>query len=120
AAGVEVRIAALAEPRADAARWAEQQWDGAVEPLPAATRAAPLLIDCLFGTGLKRGLEPDVLAAFSRCSTGAKVTLACDLPSGVESDSGALLSAVPAADLCVTFGALKPAHRLAPAMHRRR
>ncbi|HEU5483143.1 MAG TPA: NAD(P)H-hydrate dehydratase, partial [Sphingomicrobium sp.] len=44
--------------------------------------------------------------------------VACDIPSGVESDSGALLSEVPTFDLTVTFGALKPAHRLVPAMHK--
>ena len=42
--------------------------------------------------------------------------VACDLPSGVESDSGEELSGVPAFDMTVTFGALKPAHLLYPAM----
>jgi hydroxyethylthiazole kinase-like uncharacterized protein yjeF len=46
------------------------------------------------------------------------VTVACDVPSGVSSDDGALLSPIPSVDLCVTFGALKPAHRLMPAMAR--
>jgi hydroxyethylthiazole kinase-like uncharacterized protein yjeF len=36
----------------------------------------------------------------------------------VSSDDGALLSPIPHADLCVTFGALKPAHMLMPAMSR--
>jgi hydroxyethylthiazole kinase-like uncharacterized protein yjeF len=48
----------------------------------------------------------------------AIVKVACDLPSGVDSDSGAAPSAVPAFDLTVTFGALKPAHRLYRAMHK--
>jgi hydroxyethylthiazole kinase-like uncharacterized protein yjeF len=51
-------------------------------------------------------------------SAGSSIRCACDLPSGVESDSGAILSAVPSFDLSVTFGALKPAHRLMPAMER--
>jgi hydroxyethylthiazole kinase-like uncharacterized protein yjeF len=46
------------------------------------------------------------------------VRVACDLPSGIEADSGAELGLVPSFDLTVTFGALKPAHRLYPAMHR--
>jgi hydroxyethylthiazole kinase-like uncharacterized protein yjeF len=46
------------------------------------------------------------------------VCIACDLPSGAESDSGELLNDVPAFGLTVTFGALKPAHRLMPAMHK--
>ena len=78
---------------------------------------APLLIDCLFGTGLKRPLEASASEVLARLAGQARVTISCDLPSGVDSDSGALLSPVPIFDLTVTFGALKPAHRLAPAIH---
>ena len=52
--GSEVRVAALAEPASDAAKWARGQWDGPVEGFDAAA-PAPLLIDCLFGTGLRKG-----------------------------------------------------------------
>lgn len=114
--GVSVRVAALAEPRSEAAKWARGQWAGEVEALGQTTPPAPLMIDALFGTGLKRGLENHDLAMFSRLSGAAMLRIACDLPSGVESDSGAALSAVPGFDLTVAFGALKPAHRLFPAM----
>ena len=77
---------------------------------------APLLIDCLFGTGLSRGVEDPVAKRLIELSKAAYLTVACDLPSGVSSDDGAILSPIPAADLTVTFGALKPAHRLMPAM----
>jgi hydroxyethylthiazole kinase-like uncharacterized protein yjeF len=80
--------------------------------------AAPLLIDCLFGTGLSRGLENAVSTKLCELADAAHLVIACDLPSGVSSDDGALLSPVPRADLTVTFGALKPAHRLMPAMAR--
>ena len=113
--GVPVRVAALSEPRSDAARWARSQWTGDVEPLGDATAPAPLLVDALFGTGLKRGLQESVSEAFSRLTTEAFVRIACDVPSGVDSDSGAELSPIPAFDMTVTFGALKPAHRLMPA-----
>jgi hydroxyethylthiazole kinase-like uncharacterized protein yjeF len=46
------------------------------------------------------------------------VRVACDLPSGVDTDSGQFLSPVPSFDLTVTFGALKPAHLLYPAIAR--
>jgi hydroxyethylthiazole kinase-like uncharacterized protein yjeF len=118
ARGVEVRVAALAEPGSEAARWARSLWSGDVEPLSDRTEPAAVVIDCLFGTGLKRGLEADVVQQFSRLCDQAGVRIACDLPSGVESDGGAELSPVPRFDLTVTFGALKPAHRLNPAMHR--
>lgn len=96
AAGYAVRIATL-DTLADA------------EP-------APILIDCLFGTGLSRGLEDAVSNRVFELADKADMRIACDLPSGVASDDGALLSPIPKIDLTVTFGALKPAHRLMPAM----
>ena len=116
--GVEVRVAALAEPKTEVGKWARSQWGGEVESLGAATAPAPLLIDALFGTGLKKALEAAVVEHLFRLAADAKTRIACDVPSGVDSDSGAELGNVPAWDLTVTFGALKPAHRLFPAMHK--
>lgn len=118
ARGVPVRVAASGEPASDAAKWARGEWSGEVEALAESTASAPLLIDCLFGTGLKRGLDEGLSSQLARLSSAAIVAVACDLPSGVESDSGAELSAVPSFDMTVTFGALKPAHRLLPAMEK--
>ena len=102
ARGVDARVAVLGRK------------DG--EPLGPDTRPAHVLVDALFGTGLKRGLDASVVQQLSRLHDAARIRVACDLPSGVDSDSGAELSAVPDFDMTVTFGALKPAHRLAPAM----
>ena len=78
-------------------------------------QAAPLLVDALFGTGLKRGLDEATAAALNRLAGEARVRVAVDLPSGVSTDDGALLSAVPDYDLTITFAALKPCHLLQPA-----
>ena len=118
ARGVEVRVAALAGPNSEAAGWARSQWGGEVEQLGETTAPAPLVIDALFGTGLKRGLDSAVSRQVLHLCNGAVATIACDLPSGVETDRGAELSAIPAFDMTVTFGALKPAHLLFPAMHK--
>jgi ADP-dependent NAD(P)H-hydrate dehydratase / NAD(P)H-hydrate epimerase len=72
----------------------------------------------LFGTGLKRGLEDTLSAQLLRLCQAAVARITCDLPSGVETDSGQCLSPVPKFDATVTFGALKPAHLLHPAMYR--
>jgi hydroxyethylthiazole kinase-like uncharacterized protein yjeF len=112
-----VRVAALAEPTAESARWARAQWDDDVEPFDEC-EPAPILVDCLFGTGLSRGLEASVSERLQMLAGVAIVAVACDLPSGVASDDGALLSPTGRFDLTVTFGALKPAHRLMPAMAR--
>jgi hydroxyethylthiazole kinase-like uncharacterized protein yjeF len=116
--GVDVRIAALAKPKSEAAKWARSKWSGDIEELADSTQSAPLLIDALFGTGLKQGLETAVSEHIMRLSEAAIASIACDLPSGVESDSGECLSPVPQFDMTVTFGALKPAHLLYPAMFR--
>ena len=116
--GAEVRVAALSEPKSAAAQWARGEWKGEVEQLSHQTKPAPLLIDALYGTGLKRGLDEPVALLLSELVHEAVAAAACDLPSGVHADSGAELNPLHAYDLTVTFGALKPAHRLAPAMQK--
>lgn len=116
--GVDVRIAALSEPRSAAATWARGQWKGEVEQFSGKTKPRPLVIDCLFGTGLKSGLEETVSEQLSSLCTASVLSIACDLPSGIETDSGSVLSPVATYDMTVAFGALKPAHLLHPAMHR--
>jgi hydroxyethylthiazole kinase-like uncharacterized protein yjeF len=112
--GVDVRIAALAEPAGGAARAARDAWGGPVAALEEA-EAAPLLIDALFGTGLKRPLAAEAAGLLGRLADAARIRVAVDLPSGAATDDGALLSPVPDFDLTVSFGALKPSHLLQPA-----
>jgi hydroxyethylthiazole kinase-like uncharacterized protein yjeF len=112
--GVSVQVAALGEPTTPAARAARAAWTGRVVSLAEAT-PAQLLVDALFGTGLRRGLDEDARAVLARMAAEARVRVAIDLPSGVGTDDGAILSQVPAFDLTVTFGTLKPSHLLQPA-----
>ena len=116
--GVPVRVASISEPTSDAAKWARDRWTGEVETLTGDIAPAPVMIDALFGTGLKRGLEGALYAEFLRLAGAARARIACDVPSGVESDSGEELGEVPSFDMTVTFGALKPAHRLMPSMRK--
>jgi hydroxyethylthiazole kinase-like uncharacterized protein yjeF len=112
--GVEVRVAALGEPSSPAAVAARRGWQGAVERLEAAP-PAPLLVDALFGTGLSRPLDEAVSAHLCRLAAEARLRVAIDLPSGVATDDGVLLSPVPDFDLTITFASLKPSHLLQPA-----
>ena len=116
--GIAVRVAALADPKSDSAKAARSQFEGKIEQLTPQTEPAPLVIDALFGTGLKRPLDSFASDQLSRLADAASVRIACDLPSGVETNSGEILGDIPEFDLTATFGALKPAHRLMPAMHR--
>ncbi|UVO49179.1 NAD(P)H-hydrate dehydratase [Sphingomonas sp. SUN019] len=117
AAGHAVRVAATGEPRTDAARNARGGWSGPIETI-ADARPAPILVDALFGTGLSRGLDAALADQLHRLRGAARIAIAVDLPSGVATDDGALLSDVPTFDLTLALGATKPAHLLHPAAAR--
>lgn len=111
--GMFIRVSSHGEPQGEAARAAMESWGGEAEPLDEA-HPAPLLVDALFGTGLKRGLDVPVASALNRLAGAATVRVAIDLPSGVSTDDGCVLSPVPGFDLTVTFQTLKPSHLLQP------
>ena len=113
-AGVQVRVAAPVEPKTEAARKARLAWNGAIELLKTA-EPAPMVIDALFGTGLSRPLDDAVASQLARLAQAASLVVAIDLPSGVATDDGAILSVIPDYQLTVAFGAMKPAHLLQPA-----
>lgn len=114
-AGHAVRVAADGTPRTDAARRAVAGWSGTIERLADAV-PAPVLVDCLLGTGVARSLAPDLDAALSRLAGHARLVIAADLPSGVQADTGDVPDWVKAhpATLTLALGALKPAHVLQP------
>jgi ADP-dependent NAD(P)H-hydrate dehydratase / NAD(P)H-hydrate epimerase len=116
--GVVVTLTALAPPATDLARAAAAQWTGPVGRTDAEPVSDAILIDCLFGTGLNRALSAEAAGLLSRHAALAHRVIAADLPSGVNSDSGALLGCPIRADITLAFAALKPAHvLLASAMH---
>ncbi|HEX8418945.1 MAG TPA: NAD(P)H-hydrate dehydratase [Sphingomonas sp.] len=114
AAGVPVRVAASGTPRTEAASTAREAWGPDVAELCHAV-AAPVLVDALFGTGLPRPLEAPVAAALRRLAGEAWLSITVDLPSGVATDDGAVLSEPPWFGLTLALGAAKPSHLLQPA-----
>jgi ADP-dependent NAD(P)H-hydrate dehydratase / NAD(P)H-hydrate epimerase len=114
-AGHPVRVAALGEPRGGAAMTARNGWTGAVERFSADLAPAPVLVDALFGTGLSRPLDAAMQEALGALVAQARLSIAVDLPSGLDTDSGEPVGeGVPAFDLTLALGALKPAHVLQP------
>jgi hydroxyethylthiazole kinase-like uncharacterized protein yjeF len=102
------------EPRTEAARKARQRFTGAVLDRDASV-SGEVFVDCLFGVGLTRPLDPQDAALVARLSAAHRLSVAVDVPSGVDSDTGAWLSEVPRSDLTLALGAWKPAHALMPA-----
>lgn len=113
--GVDVELLALAPPSTALAKAAAQRWDGPVARLIDPPQPGKIMVDCLFGTGLNRPLA-EAVADMLRCHAAAAARrIAADLPSGVATDSGAMLGCPYTADVTLAFGALKPAHMLFPA-----
>jgi hydroxyethylthiazole kinase-like uncharacterized protein yjeF len=117
AMGLKVRVAASAPPKSDAAIAARARWTGPVESLTD-TSPAPVVLDALFGSGLSRPLDDAVAAPLRRLIEQAHLTIAVDLPSGVATDNGAVLSDLPKVDVTLALGAVKPSHLLFPAAQR--
>jgi hydroxyethylthiazole kinase-like uncharacterized protein yjeF len=76
------------------------------------------LVDALFGTGLTRGLDKKLAARLAELVGKARHSFAIDLPSGMDSDTGACLSPVPIFDLCISLGSYKLSHFLQPGASR--
>ena len=66
------------------------------------------VVDALFGGGLKRPLEGDFRAAVELINRGGGQVVSCDLPSGVDGDTGEVLGAAVRAAVTVTFTCPKP------------
>lgn len=80
---------------------------------------ADLVLDAVLGTGARGGLRGSaaelVRAVLDRWPPeGAPAVVACDVPSGVSADTGAVAGPVLAADVTVTFGGAKAGLFLPP------
>jgi len=82
-----------------------------------------VIVDALFGTGLKRPLT-GIFAEIVKYLSGARQTsgngsyiFSLDVPSGLDADQAQLIGPAVAADLTVTFTAPKIANVLPPASH---
>lgn len=108
--GNAVSVIAPLEPATDAAREARRRWDG---PVGTAAAGAPgdVFVDCLFGSGLSRPLVAEHALALRDLVARHRTCIAVDVPSGIASDSGAVLNErLPVYDLTLALGAWKFAH----------
>jgi len=108
--GCDAVVAHLGEPKAGAAARMAALWDGPTSSL-ADAQARPVIVDGLFGIGTVRPFAPDVAATLATLFAQASLSIAIDLPSGRNADTGA---GCGRADVTVALGALKPAHVLGP------
>ncbi len=72
------------------------------------------IVDGLFGVGLSRPLEGPIGEMVRRTNQSSAIVVSIDLPSGIDSVSGAVRGVAVRADVTVTFDRRKPGHLLMP------
>jgi ADP-dependent NAD(P)H-hydrate dehydratase / NAD(P)H-hydrate epimerase len=77
------------------------------ESLYSLTQGADILVDALLGTGLSSIVRPPYSSAIEAMNASQAFTVAIDIPSGLDSNTGAILGAAVQANLTVTFGSPK-------------
>ncbi|MBX7159026.1 MAG: NAD(P)H-hydrate epimerase, partial [Acidimicrobiia bacterium] len=86
-------------------------WDGELG-------AADVVVDAVFGTGMRGGLQGDAAGAAAAVNASEARVLAVDIPSGIDGATGAVGTTAFAADLTVAIEALKFGHVLEPGARR--
>lgn len=113
--GNAVQVVQAREPATDAARKAKALYRGTIVAVDSVT-AGDVFVDCLFGSGLTRALPEDLFAILCGLAELHRHRIAIDVPSGIDSDSGAALNpGLPEWTLTVALGAWKHAHFAMPA-----
>lgn len=77
-------------------------------------READIIVDAIFGTGLKSTVRGVYAAAVGLINEAGKPVVAVDIPSGIDANSGKVLGCAVKADLTVTFAFAKIGHILYP------
>lgn len=117
ARGFAVRVALLgdvARLTGDAAEMA-RAWQGDVPPLePGFLAGADVVVDAIFGAGLARPLEGVAAATVAAFNDRRLPTVAVDIPSGIDGNTGAVCGIAVKASATVTFFRRKPGHVLLP------
>ena len=79
-----------------------------VTEVSAAAARTDVVMDAVLGTGARGGLRGPAAALLGRLQVSRPgLVIACDIPSGVDADTGEAHTPVLGADLTVTFGAAK-------------
>ena len=88
--------------------------DRAWERLQVTLRFSDAVIDGILGTGFSGQLRPAALRLIRLVNSAKKITVAIDIPSGVEADTGSVGEAAMQADCTVALGLPKIGHYVCP------
>lgn len=74
-----------------------------LENLETSIKKSDMVIDCIFGTGLSRDVEGIYKDIISMINKNSNYTLSVDVPSGINSDTGEILSVAVKANKTISF-----------------
>ena len=74
-------------------------------------RGFDIIVDCIFGTGFKGALEPNVKVLFEKINESSAYVVSADINSGLNADSG-LCECCVKSDLTISIGDYKTGHFL--------
>ena len=117
--GWEVTCVALGLPQGEtlcAASEAYGKYQGKTGDFPDHIDDFDVIVDALFGTGLVRPVEGKPSDWIKAANEADALRVACDIPSGISSDTGQILGTAFDADLTVTFSHKKRGHVLMPGL----
>jgi len=100
--------------RGDAAEAAGRFGGIVLEARADAFPAADLIVDALYGAGLRLPVQPAAARLIEAVNQSGSRVLAVDLPSGVEGAGGQIDGPAIRAEATITFFRLKPGHLLYP------
>lgn len=116
-AGLSVTLVCLTSPEQMTRDAATNYHRAGLTPLTSIPQQTGLIIDCVLGTGSRGAPRGDSALLIEMINASRAPVLACDLPSGVDADTGAADGAVRA-DYTLAIGLPKWGHVLYPgALH---
>lgn len=112
-AGWQVKVLTLCEPKelvgdAQRACQAAELAQIDIDAWRPGQTLSGVVLDAMLGTGLKGEVREPFASAISSVNASGLPVVSVDVPSGLNADSGAILSAVIQASMTVTFITLKP------------
>ncbi len=91
-----------------------QQVTDDLNELKTALLKSELVVDAIFGTGLRRAVSGRFAAVIKLINESKLPVTAVDIPSGLNSDSGQVMGTAVKAELTVTYGLAKPGQVIYP------
>lgn len=69
-----------------------------------------IIVDCIFGTGLNKAVEGKYKVAIEKINSSGAYVIACDIPSGLNGDSGLAMGVAVKANLTIAIQEYKIGH----------